>query len=166
MNIKNVVVLLIVLGLSGCSCLKQHDKPDFVVINVLDPDLYNDCHIKGSINVPFEKLEHFAQELDHNTQVVLYCSNYKCTASGFGAHMLKKMGFEHVWAYEAGMAGWYQQGLPTEGPAHESYLKLANPPLSEEGTDKKLIISTDELQQKMAGFSASGCATCGCDCNH
>lgn len=167
MNIKSLVVLLLLVGLGGCSCLKHHDKPELLVINVLDPELYNDCHIKGSVNMPFEKLEYFAQELDRNTPIVLYCSNYKCTASGFGANMLKKMGFTHVWAYEAGMAGWYQQGLPTEGPARESYLKAANSPLPEESTNKELVISTSELQQKMAEYSVCSCtAPCGCCCNH
>lgn len=142
------VVFVAAALLSGCGCFKHTHEEQLAIVNVLDPDLYNDCHIDGSINVPFEQLEHFVSHLDPDTHVVLYCSNYKCTASIFGARMLKKMGFTHVWAYEAGIAGWYQQKLPIVGPAQQAYLTMENKPLEGE-SEKELLISTQELQQKM-----------------
>ncbi len=145
----------------GCSCFKHEAVPQLLIINVLDPELYNDCHIDGSINVQFEQLESFASHLDPHTYVVIYCSNYKCTASLFGARLLKKMGFDHVWAYEAGMAGWYQQKLPSVGPAKQAYLTMENEPFENEA-EKELIISTQDLQKKLATMKLYSAGTCCC----
>ncbi len=145
---KTGVIFWVTVLLSGCSCFKHESHVQLLVVNVLDSELYDDCHIEGSINVPFEQLEHFAQHLDRNMQIVLYCSNYKCTASVFGARVLKSMGFVHVWAYEAGMAGWYQEKLPSVGPAKQAYLTMENKPFEDE-SEKELIISTQELQKKL-----------------
>ena len=41
-----------------------------MVINVLDADQYKDCHIKDSINVPFEQLDDFARKLDQEVELV------------------------------------------------------------------------------------------------
>jgi len=146
---RRILAIILILFLSACSCGKKKGKPDLLVVNVLDQELYNDCHIKGSINVPFEQLDEFAKKLDKNTQVVIYCSNYQCTASFLGARMLKQMGFRNVWAYEAGMAGWYQDKLPVEGSCKQPYLTLPNKPLEGEKESDVEIITTQDLQQKM-----------------
>lgn len=136
------------LMLAGCSCVKKNDSAKLLIVNVLDQELFNDCSIKGSINVPFEQLESVAKGWDRDTEVVLYCSNYKCTASGLGARMLKDMGFKKVWAYEAGMAEWYQQKLPVKGSCTEAYLAMDNKPIDSFDTSVD-IISTGDLQKKM-----------------
>lgn len=125
-KILEFFLIIIILLLPGCNWFKKETttSPELIVINVLDKKLYDDCHIKGSINVPFEEVEQFAKKLDKNTHIVLYCSNYMCTASGAAARSLKKMGFENVWAYEAGMAEWHQNKLPVEGSCKESYLNM------------------------------------------
>jgi len=153
MNIKKIVGFLIIcaiiLTVGGYFLMKSPVKEQkLVIINVLDKDLYDDCHIKGSINVPFEKIEEYADKLDKSKHVVLYCSNYMCTASGSSAKMLKRMGFENVWAYEAGMADWYQAKLPVEGPCKEAYLnvKIEKP---EHVDDNFPIITTNELSNKI-----------------
>ena len=47
------------------SCWQQSapQKQGLVVINVLDKELYDDCHIKGSMNIPFEKVDQLAEQL-------------------------------------------------------------------------------------------------------
>jgi len=133
------------------------------VINVLDKDSYNDCRIAGSINVPFEIVETFAKDLDRNTEMVVYCSNYMCSASGAAAQKLKEMGFENVWAYEGGTAEWYQMNqtaagkYPVIGTCKASYLSAANEKPAEEAHSSVAVISAEELQQKMVSgglFSA------------
>ncbi len=121
-----------------------------VIVNVLDIDQYHDCHIKNSINVEFNDLEKFAQSLDKNTEVVFYCSNYMCAGSGKAAKLFKERGFTHVWAYEAGMAEWYKQGLPVDGECKAKYLNMKNEPLDlpNENFD---TITTSELKNKL-GF--------------
>lgn len=148
-----VVALGALLVLPGCWLWDQNTAESkksgsLVVINVLDKDLYNDCHIKGSIQVSYEDIESYARKLDKNTQVVTYCSNYMCTGSGEAYRMFKQLGFAQVWAYEAGMAEWCQKSLPVEGPCKSPYLKKTiEKPASDDTIEG--IISTQELYEKM-----------------
>jgi len=93
-----------------------------LVINVLDKQYYDDCHIKGSINIPLDQLESRAKELDKNQTIIVYCTSYSCSASRKAWHILNNMGFKDIYAYEGGMAEWYQMGFPIEGPAKKKYL--------------------------------------------
>jgi len=145
-----VIILLLAVFLGACSCLKKKEKPELLVINVLDKELFNDCRIKGSVNVPFEHLEDFARKLDKDTHIVVYCSNYRCTASFLGVRMLRQMGFKDVWAYEAGIAEWHQKRLPVEGPCRQPYLTMENKPIESDKESDIAIITTDELQRKLA----------------
>jgi len=93
-----------------------------LVINVLSPDSFKDCHIKGSINVPLDKLEEYVQQEDRDIPIVVYCGSYQCTASDKAYRLLKNMGFKNLWAYEGGMAEWYQLGYACEGECKKEYL--------------------------------------------
>ena len=153
---KNVAAVFgfiaLLVGVSGCWPKKSSENDHLKVINVLDVSLYNDCHIKGSMHVPFDEFENQARKWlkDHKDDMyVVYCSNYSCTASGYAAKMLKKMGFTHVWAYEAGMAGWYQAGMPCEGPAREAYLTMENVSHKDMGTGGFDVLTTEELKELM-----------------
>jgi len=126
---------------------KVEKQKGLVVINVLSKALYDDCHIKGSINVPFEKAEQYAQEkIDKLAQVVLYCSNFMCTSSSFVRKKLVSLGFKNVWVYEGGAAEWYQLGYPTEGPATMAYLtkKIKAPERQE-----SYVMSAQVLKQRL-----------------
>lgn len=124
-------------------------KTGLFVLNVLEKSYYDDCHIAGSINVPFEILEQFARGLDkEHAEIVVYCANYACTASGAACKKLKSMGFKKVFAYEGGTAEWLQLGLPTEGPAQSSYLTKAY--AKPEHTDPEVpVITAQELAAKL-----------------
>lgn len=96
---------------------------DLVVINVLSEEYYNDCHIKGSINIPLFNLKDKAQALDKNKKIIVYCTNKMCTASSAAFKILKELGFEHVFAYEGGMADWHKRNFPTKGACSLPYLE-------------------------------------------
>jgi rhodanese-related sulfurtransferase len=115
-----------------------------LLINVLSRDLFDDCHIQGSINVPLEQLEQFAQQLDVNQKIVVYCASYACRVSLKAWRLLDGMGFQNLWAYEGGMADWYHKGLPFVGLCQAPYLmgKIERP--SGEAKDVKQIYA-DEL---------------------
>jgi len=149
-----VYVFLLCLGfliLPSCFAEKEQTKKEFslLVINILDENLYQDCHIAGSIHVPFDQLELYMKDKDHGAEIVLYCSNYACGASAYAVKMLQKLGFEHVYAYEGGMAEWYQKGLPVEGPCEQSYLSYVIH--QEENSAEIPTINVYTLAQKM-GF--------------
>lgn len=144
-----LVILQALLLLPACF----QKKDDFIVINVLEPSEYNDCHIKGSINIPFEELTERVSAFSKDATIVLYCSNYACTASMYGAQMLQQRGFHNVYAYEEGMAGWYQQGLPVVGPCLLPYLKEENKKLEDTPEDVRIITTAslkEKIKQKLA----------------
>lgn len=140
-----IVMMGLLLTVSGCQWMSSSRKQSLIVVNVLDKEMYDDCHIAGSIQVPFADVEKEAKKWDKASKVVVYCSAYLCTASGHAARTLKKMGFDQVWAYEEGMAGWKQAGLPTEGPCTMAYLDLPNEKLSDTVHEDVTEISTQEL---------------------
>lgn len=157
-------------GCTSCGCPHSAapvaaEAKSFHIVNVLDQNLFADAHISGSENVPFEELMNVAQAWDKNATIVLYCSNYICSASGKGAEMLRARGFKNAFAYEGGMAEWFAlandpevHGWPKpsdtqarcaftyEGPAQESYLKDV---LSAPETHKEYVISAYDLRALM-----------------
>lgn len=92
------------------------------VLNVLDPEFYNDAHIKNSLNVPLAELKSFAEQTPKDTMIVVYCAHSNCDLSARAWHVLHELGFDNLFAYEGGMREWYESGYPTEGPCNESYL--------------------------------------------
>jgi rhodanese-related sulfurtransferase len=138
-----VVSLLI---LSGCEFGKKKEKePTLLVVNVLAKELYDDCHIPGSIHVDFDKVSDVAKGWPKSATIVIYCANYSCTASASAARDLKAQGFD-AYEYAAGTAGWLQAGLPVVGRAESPYLHQANEQHSESMIDVP-IVSTEELKQ-------------------
>lgn len=141
-----VVSFVASLFLIGCNFLDKKDTSTVKVVNVLDKHFYDDAHIPGSIQLSVVDVEKAAQKWNKDITVVVYCSNYMCSASMSVARKLKNAGFKHVFAYEAGMAGWKQAGLPVVGPAKESYLELPNEKLSDKKYDVEEI-STHDLKE-------------------
>lgn len=86
-----------------------------VVVNVLNPEAYDDCRIMSSINAPLNQLESIAFGWDKNQDIVLYCASYHCLASRSAYKILKDMGFKRVVVYEGGIKEWRELGLPIDG---------------------------------------------------
>lgn len=146
------VAMAVLLLMPGCGVKEdqatQPKQSGLILINVLDKDWYDDCHIKGSINVPFSELDEFVKRLDmEKAEIVLYCSNYFCTSSLYGCKHLKEMGFKQVWAYEGGTAEWYQLGLPVNGPSQRAY--LSKPVKAHEPASDACIITAAVLAEKL-----------------
>lgn len=145
--------------LPGCwqkSTQEEEEKKSLYVINLLDKAWYTGCHIKGSIHVPFDQLPIFVSTLAKDTEIVVYCSNYLCTASSTAYRQLVDDGFTHVYAYEGGMAEWYQLGYPIEGVCTQEYLKkvVSQPTIEDDNSSKVRTISAEELYKKLYGMAA------------
>ena len=118
-----------------------------VVVNILDENLYKDCHIKGSINVPFARAEGYIRKrIDPHAEIVLYCSNFMCRSSSSIRRKLLTVDFDNVWVYRGGTAEWFQLGYPTVGPAKETYLHKKLRVLS---TFKDYEISAWDLKERL-----------------
>ncbi len=129
-----------------------------LIINVLSPEYYNDCHIVGSINVPLEKLKDFAQKLDKETNIVVHCSSYMCKASVEAWKILHELGFKNVWAYEGGINEWYHLGLPVDGMCKQKYLVETIEKNHEE--QEIAVINAEELKKMMAEHEREGASCC------
>ncbi len=156
------LMLVCSLLLTGCwpfgsSTEKVEDagKSELVMINVLDKPEFEDCHIKGSINISFDAFESEIPSLSKKNHYVLYCADYMCMSSGFCAKLLKDAKFEHVWAYEGGMAEWYQKGFPCEGPAQLEYLQGENENFGDEQDAQVPHITAEQLLEKMEQFASA-----------
>lgn len=151
-------LILVLAVLPGCfsETKKETAQPaalreGLVVVDVNSKEMYDDCHIKGAEHVAMADLDAFAQALDkEKSDVVFYCSNYMCAASGAAAQKFAKLGLKSVAAYEGGIAEWHQKGLPTEGPAQGSYLTVVmQKPAREEQEQNVPVIEAEELAVKM-----------------
>lgn len=151
--------LLALSLLSGCWPEKEPRdkgiKQQLYLLDVNTKEVYNDCHIPGAMHVSFDEIEDFAKDLDKNADLVVYCSNYRCTTSGMVVKKLKQMGFKNVKAYEAGIAEWHQQERPTQGACSMGFLTMKVTPPKEHDSDIE-IISTDELAQLIEKYKKEG----------
>jgi rhodanese-related sulfurtransferase len=86
---------------------------DFLLINVLPAQKFNEAHIPDSINIPLEEADFEAQveeAADGKTKkIVTYCASVDCHASGNAADKLEKAGFTNVLAYEGGIKEWQEK---------------------------------------------------------
>ncbi len=93
--------------------MNEAEHEDFVLINVLPRDVFNEQHIRTSINVPVddggfvETVEKVAAKKDR--KIVVYCANFDCDASPEAAKKLEDAGFTQVYDYEGGTKDWFEQ---------------------------------------------------------
>jgi rhodanese-related sulfurtransferase len=156
-QICSLTVLVGLFFLSGCFNSAKDEKKagGLYLINVLDKTLFDDCHIPGSINLSIENYKKVAKDWPKDSKIVVYCSNYMCEASGHCSKNLKKMGFDAVYDYDEGMAGWYQAHLsdpeeyPVNGPCEQKYLTMENKqPVPHDDSSKDFsVITTQELKE-------------------
>ena len=159
---KNLIWLSVVsvLFLSGCFWKGTDKTADqkLYLVNVLDTDFFEDCHIPGSLNISMMDIKKVAQDWPKDATIVFYCSNYSCQASPQCCKMLKKMGFTHTLDYEAGIAGWYQahlqdpQGYPIIGACKQPYLTMENRPFDDQAPEGVEIITTEELRSLLEQY--------------
>jgi rhodanese-related sulfurtransferase len=85
---------------------------DVLLIDVLPEDSFRERHIPGSINIPFNNNERFADQVNNrvkskDTRVIVYCASATCDLSSKAARKLTEAGFTSVAAYEEGVEGWF-----------------------------------------------------------
>ena len=94
-----------------------------LLLDVLDEENFEDEHIPGSRNIPFDDDdEEFVKRVSdmvsaRDDYIVLYCAGGDCLASANAARALEKAGFTNVRTYEGGLSDWNQSAFPVEGEA-------------------------------------------------
>jgi len=93
-------------------------KGQFVLIDTLPAASFNWEHLPGAVNVDFHSegfLDLIKQAVPSpSSEIVVYCSDYYCPTSGQAAKMLVGSGYQHVFKYRRGLAGWLEDGNQTE----------------------------------------------------
>lgn len=93
--------------------MNEQEHEDFVLINVLSPEAFNESHIRTSINIPLKR-DDFTEMVAlvagrKDRKVVVYCASSECDASPKAAKKLEDAGFTRVYDYEGGTKDWFEQ---------------------------------------------------------
>ncbi len=91
---------------------KKDNADEFVLVDVLGEDSYQEQHIPGAINIPVTQIEEQASQHipETGTEIVVYCADTECHASPKAAEKLEELGYTNVKDFEAGLAGWEEAG--------------------------------------------------------
>ncbi|HSW76277.1 MAG TPA: rhodanese-like domain-containing protein [Candidatus Saccharimonadales bacterium] len=109
--------------ISAQDLIKKMDQvPDLIIINVLDEQTYADCHIPGSINIPYDHLVEITSSWDKSKELVVYCAQFSCPMSKQASVLLADLGFTHIYEYSGGIKDWYKKGFDTLGACTQKYL--------------------------------------------
>lgn len=119
-----------------------------LVINVLDKQACDDCKIANSICVPRNQLAVYAEKLDKQQEIVVYCAHANCPQSRIAWHILHDAGFTNIFAYEGGIREWFQKKFPTEGACSMDYIHAPLEKARDEDTAVKTI-SAQDLYKKL-----------------
>jgi rhodanese-related sulfurtransferase len=85
---------------------------DFLLVNTLPAHNFPQTKIPGAVNIP-EQDDGFADHVlnragSKEKTVVVYCASSECESSASAARKLLDAGFEDVFVFEEGAAGWQQ----------------------------------------------------------
>jgi rhodanese-related sulfurtransferase len=99
------------------------DEGNAYVIDARAPSVYAEGHIAGAINIPYDRLpEYYDQltsEVPTDATIICYCWSPTCDFSDQLATELKIMGYSHVVVFLGGWEHWQQAGYATEGTKTE-----------------------------------------------
>jgi rhodanese-related sulfurtransferase len=85
------------------------------LLDVRQPDEWNEAHIPGATLIPLGELEARVAELPRDREIVVVCRSGN--RSKRGRDILLRAGFEQVTSMAGGMIAWKEKGQPTiSGP--------------------------------------------------
>jgi molybdopterin/thiamine biosynthesis adenylyltransferase/rhodanese-related sulfurtransferase len=92
-------------------------RPGTVVLDVREPDEYEQGALPGAVHIPRGHLESQVEGriTDHDANIVVYCAGG--TRSAFAAETLGLLGYRHVVSMAGGFNKWKDEGRPWRTPA-------------------------------------------------
>ena len=86
-------------------------NPDFVLLDVRSPQLFQDGHVAGAVNLPHARInERNLSTYPADTLFVVYCSGPHCNGADRAAANLARLG-RKVKKMIGGIQGWKDEGL-------------------------------------------------------
>ena len=99
------------------------DNSTTTIIDARDQEQYDELHIKGSINIPYNSYEDsdILYELPVEDIYIIYCNGGDCTLSLDLAYvMFEEFDFETVFVYEEGIPVWENKGYSLSSNIHDA----------------------------------------------
>jgi rhodanese-related sulfurtransferase/rubrerythrin len=97
--------------------LDRDSKGEYLLLDVRQPEEYQDGHIPGAMLIPLGELEARQGELDRDKRIIAYCrSGHRSMAA---AMALCGLGFEGLYHLDGGILNWDYEtitGMPEERP--------------------------------------------------
>mgnify|MGYP001342328885 FL=1 len=91
-----------------------HIAKGAVFIDARDINDFNEGHISGAINIPYdyyEDYDYIIENLDKTSIYVIYCSGGECSLSiDLADYLFYELDFENILIYDDGFPDWLQNG--------------------------------------------------------
>lgn len=99
------------------------DEGTVHIIDARGSEAFAQGHIPGAINVPYDRLPEYYEELTAavpmDAKIICYCWSPTCDFSDQLATELKIMGYSDVTVFTGGWEHWQEAGNPVEGDTTE-----------------------------------------------
>lgn len=96
----------------------KFQSSEVLFIDARDPEDYEYGRIQGAINLPYEELDVYWDEvslrISMDRPLVLYCSGEECESSLMLAREMVLRGWDDVYVFFGGWREWEKAGLPVE----------------------------------------------------
>jgi rhodanese-related sulfurtransferase len=106
------------LSISLSEAFQHYKRETAIFLDARNPNSFESGHIKGAINMPFQKIDdyfyEFAQTTLSDTFIITYCDGINCNLSHELALFLTDMGFTNVKVLVNGWAAWQAAEFPVE----------------------------------------------------
>jgi rhodanese-related sulfurtransferase len=91
------------------------NNEDFILVDVLSLESYDEEHIPEAINIPLEYIKIEAEKLlKKDKMIVVYCGSFECSMSSQAAEILTELGYKNVYCFEGGLQYWKDAGFSLE----------------------------------------------------
>ena len=101
-RISLVVLLFIgILFITGCGkdegiliAGKRMEKDSYIVVDVRTSSEYDESHVKGSVNIPYDEIDE-TTDLDKTKTILVYCKSGARSEKAFNS--LKSAGYKYIY---------------------------------------------------------------------
>lgn len=93
---------------------RMEGTDDFVLVDVVANNQFNEEHIPNAINIPLEALSEIAPtQLNKNQRIIVYGASHENEESSRAAAILEQLGYRKVSDFDGGLNAWKRAGYRT-----------------------------------------------------